>query len=1335
MNTTFGRYRLLERIGQGGMAEVFKAKSCGVEGFEKIVVIKRILPELATSQEFVDMFIHEAKLAVRLSHANVVQVFDLGIAPAAEEPGDPADASAAYYMAMEYVAGLDLATLLSMCRRQNVPIPIEMAIYVAAEVAKGLDHAHRRRDEQNEPLHVVHLDVSPQNVLLSLEGEVKVTDFGIAKAQGLLESRITEDTQARRLKGKYGYMSPEHAAGKSVDARSDLFSLGTVLYEMIAGVNPFSAPTPFETLRRVTASEYPPVSLLRPDVPQELVSLLQTAMAADVDDRFADAGRMYEALLTLLYTQGKRFSAHHLAEFLAAVRSDDDAGPKVVLDADASLLDKTPVEASRRSSPVSENVPVAEDVSHGIDVERTAVLGERREVTALVVELPFHRSALSSEQEDEAEIVEDGLLTERIAAVVTRHGGRVVAQNPEQLTTLFGLDEPDGLDTETAARCALVVLRSSTAWRRPSAGIATGRIHVSSDGVPTPDERLSVLIARARDLARVREGACAVSVEAMRIVRHRFEFDSLDESRSDGISRSNTLVLRDVKRPREAFGRFVGRRAELRHVGEIIGAVMRRRARVLTIRGEHGIGKTRLLVEIERRLRKGNYNMGWHTATCPPRGVDAPLSGIQCMMHVLCGVPEGDPNPPVARMVPRLRALGLAGDEVKSVLLALGVHVDPPSNVRGSLLHAFMKMIHRLCEDRSHAFVWDAAHGMDAESFSFVQTVLDRLPSSRALFVFATRTGFSHALEASDARAHTSSIELEALDEEDAERLALLRLDVTRLPTEVAAFVHERAKGHPQMIEELVTALIEARAVTVADGSVVAMRLVDEELLLPKTLRGLLASRMLRLTNVERGILQAASVLSEPIDVDVLARMTSLETNAIERVVSTLVARAFLVYVGPLELRLASPVVREAVTFALTKEALCELHAAAGHALERDERASSYARRIADHFYASGDGARAGVWFATSADLSLEAGRFHAASLEYARAIELCDPDYGLPDRIANWFSGLAKATTFVRSLPEALETCEHVISRIDVATTKDASSLDDRTSRELRVRVRVDAGRILGALDLVDAARAQFTAAEAIAAEDVDLVKGALMAAAEFAVRQGDVRRSSSLLERLSAMPETGDPRERYRLAMSLAQTRAAMGDDPAALRHFEHARALLSDDPSMVPEGHKLRAFIAYAAKDYRLAAHHFDQAAFSARELGLNFDVAVNLHNLADALIHAGDPPHAYGALQQSVALSDELGQERLSSHNRMFLAYLDGLAGDESADKVLDTGIAYAEANDFTWEVLGGLLLRAKLLAARGATNQARAQYQRLRDFAEAKGHRVIVDDCEAALRAT
>lgn len=1338
MNTTFGRYRLLERLGQGGMAEVFKAKSYGVEGFEKVVVIKRILPELAQSGEFVDMFIHEAKLAVRLSHANVVQVFDLGIAPGTVVGGVPQPD--AYYMAMEYVSGFDLATILARCRRAQLPIPIEMAVYVAAEVAKGLDHAHRRRDEQGQPLNVVHLDVSPQNVLLSLEGEVKVTDFGIAKARGVLEPSGVEDTRNHRLQGKFGYMSPEHAAGEAVDARSDLFSLGTVLYEMLSGVNPFTAPTSFETLRRVMACEYPPVELLRPDVPPELVALLKGAVALDRDARFADAGRMYEALLAFLYSQGRRFSAHDLADFLAGFRSPEETGPYPILDAEvAPSQERTPVEVpgSRRELPSMTRIEAAPPA---LDVGRAAELGERREVTALAIELPAPRAGSIHPS------AEAGSLGERAADTITRYGGRIVSREPESILALFGVGEPDGRDTEVATRCALVVLRSLAGARQPSAGLHASRIHVTSDGEPTEDERLATLLATARDLARVREGMCAISASAMRQVRSLFVFDTLAESRP-GVSATTTLLVKEVRGTSEAFGRFVGRREELRKIGEMLASATRRTASIVTVRGDHGVGKSRLLLEVERRLQKGGYNVGWYLATCLPRGTDLPLSGIERMLQTLSGIAEGDAEHRIRQVGPRLRALGLQDDEVGAVLSALGAPSSASTerrpvsgNAKALLASAFTRMVQRLCEDRPHALAWDAAHSMDAESFSVIEAVLARIPSSRVLVVLTARAGFSHPLERLGVH---SGLDLGDLKQEEVERLVAVRLDVTRVPAELIRFVRERAGGHPQMIEEVLKALVEARAITVADGSVVTMKLVGQDLSLPKTLRGLVASRIARLDARDRTILQSAAILGDPINASVLGQMTALPMTTLDRSLAVSKDHGFLVQTGPMELRFGSPIVREVVIDALTAEAARDMHSAAGLALkgalgEQGESAAlpvDHAARIATHLYAAGDGDRAGLWFGRSAERRLANGQFEAATRDYARAIELGDLSSRDTAAVMGWFSGLAKAVRFAGALPEASEICESVIARVDAGSPPGTADGDER-----RVRVRIDAGRVLGALHMFDAARAQLGSAEAIALSRPELVKSALVAAAELAGRQGDFKRSRALLERLEAIVATASVdgverrSEEHKLLVSLAQSSAAMGDHAAAMRHFDRAAAVLPDEPIAVAERHKLRALIDYFARDFRAAALGWERAVDAARELGLQYEVAVNLHNLADALLLLEDYPRAYGALKQSVALCDELGYDRLASHNRMFLAFLDALAGDLEADKTLLQGIRYAEANDFTWDVLGGRQLLARLYVQRGEVDAARLEYQRLRTLARAAGNQLIADDCLTALRA-
>ena len=219
----FGKYLLLERIAVGGMAEVFVAKAFGVEGFERLLAIKKILPTMGEDGEFISMFVDEARIAVQLSHANIVQVLELG------KHDDN------LYIAMEYISGRDLRQVIERFRKRAQPMPIPQVCLMVAEVCEALDYAHRKRDARGQPLGIVHRDVSPQNVIVSFEGETKLIDFGIAKA----ESRL-QKTQAGILKGKFSYMSPEQVRGQAVDGRSDIFAAGILLWELICGEKLFS---------------------------------------------------------------------------------------------------------------------------------------------------------------------------------------------------------------------------------------------------------------------------------------------------------------------------------------------------------------------------------------------------------------------------------------------------------------------------------------------------------------------------------------------------------------------------------------------------------------------------------------------------------------------------------------------------------------------------------------------------------------------------------------------------------------------------------------------------------------------------------------------------------------------------------------------------------------------------------------------------------------------------------------------------------------------------------------------------------------------------------------
>jgi tetratricopeptide (TPR) repeat protein len=1308
VNAAFGRYRLLERLGEGGMAEVFKAKSYGVEGFEKILVIKRILPELARSQDFVDMFIHEAKLAVRLSHANIVQVFDLGRAPSAEPGG--VQAGDAYYIAMEYVHGLDLASVLTRARRQQLALPVAMGAYVASEVAKGLDHAHRRRDEQSRPLGIVHRDVSPQNVLLSFEGEVKVTDFGIAKARGVLETSGHEDTRVGKLQGKFGYMSPEQASGENVDARSDLFSLGTLLYECIAGVNPFNGPTTFETLRRVQACECPPLELLRPDTPSELVAIVKMAMGRLPADRYQDAGRMYEALLAFLYTQGSRYGAHDLAEFLGRFRelADGASAPPMgvpLLEADAAhpAAERTPVEipAARQASSVRVS-PGGRNAA----IDRASDMGERREVTGLVIELP--------RQTPDAVVA-------KAASTVERWGGRVLRREAGHIAAVFGLDDPDGRDTEMAARCALVALRSLDVSPPPAAGIHTGRIQVSRAGEPKDDDRLGTLLDTARDLARVREGQVAMSAQAMRQVKALFEFEPMTETDHPAPTVAGVLV-KEVRGLGETFGRFVGRKDELRRIGETLAMATRRTSRVITIRGDNGVGKTRLLYEVERRLRKGGYNVGFHIAACPPRGGDFPLSGLVCMLQCLCGTIEGDADDRILAVQPRLRALGLQADEVNAVLSVLGAAVPSSrGNAKALLLHAFGRMVQSLCEDRPHTFAWDVAHAMDEDSFGILEAVLQRLKQARVVFIFAARAGFSHPLEKTDGHL---ALDLGDLAAPDVERLVALRLGADRVPDELVRFVRARAGGHPLFVEEVIKALADTGGVTVADRHVVSMKLVGQDLALPKTLRGLVASRVARLSHEDRATLQAAAVLGDPLHLSVLASMLGQAMPSLERSITTLQERDFLVYTGPSELRFTSPIIPEIVADALTPEAAREMHAASGQALESTlgSRAWEHAARIARHLYEAGDSERAATYFAKSGERRLETRQLEGAARDYSRAIALATPSTRTPDELATWLAGLASAVRLVRTLPDAVELCDRVVERADQAG-----------GREVRVRVRVAAGHILGAVQSLEESRLRLTEAETIAEQDEQLLKPVLIGEAELATREGDFKRAWALLEKLHRVVRSlSDAQEKHRFALNVSQAAAGLGDGATALASLREAEALLPDDKMAALERMRVRALVDYFAGDFRSAALHTGMTIDAGREMGLTYEVMINLHNLGEFLLRLDDLPRAYGGFRQSLALCEERGYERMANYNRMFLAYLDGVQDSVEAEKLLRQGLAYAESKHFAWDVIGGHLLLAKLLWRGGRLDAAREEFEKTRAMATASGHRIVIDDCDRAL---
>lgn len=299
------RYRVIERIAAGGMAEVYRAESAGLEGFKKTVAIKRVLPHLAEKKQFIGMFLDEARLSAHLNHSNCVQVFDIGV-------GDNT-----YFIVMEFVDGSDLKAVLEHLQQHNRKIPVGLALLIACKICEGLSYAHEARDNRDRLLGIVHRDISPPNVLLTRHGEVKVVDFGLAKANSQLER-----SEPGIIKGKFSYLSPEAALGESVDLRTDLFAVGVILWEMLAGRRLFLGETDLQTVRLVQAAEIPDIRRFNPDVNPQIDAVVRRSLARDPRQRYQSAREMGADINRAMFSIGVAVSPFDLATLVTEVAKE-----------------------------------------------------------------------------------------------------------------------------------------------------------------------------------------------------------------------------------------------------------------------------------------------------------------------------------------------------------------------------------------------------------------------------------------------------------------------------------------------------------------------------------------------------------------------------------------------------------------------------------------------------------------------------------------------------------------------------------------------------------------------------------------------------------------------------------------------------------------------------------------------------------------------------------------------------------------------------------------------------------------------------------------------------
>jgi eukaryotic-like serine/threonine-protein kinase len=1267
----FGKYQLLDLLGRGGMAEVFKAKSYGVEGFEKLLVIKRILPNLTDNDRFVEMFIDEAKIAVSLNHANVVQVFDLG------KVGD------SYYIAMEYVQGMDLAGVINACNSIKRAIPVELAAYIASEIAKGLDYAHRRRDQNLEPLNIVHRDISPHNILLSLEGEAKVTDFGIARAKNTLA-----DDDGGVIKGKYAYMAPEQARGKPHDRRVDIFSLGVVLYETICGTNPLRGGQSTDILRRIRSKDYAVLSDLKDvSVPEELSRIVAKAMEPNPESRYSNSGEVYEDLIAFLYSTGTRVGAHTLSAFLDDLRKDtaDDENTSSGIHQPliAEFSGKTQTASSTTSASYEDDdsevtsvqVPdKAEDRSPTTTSTGTRTLAaELREITVLAME--FIGPAVPTN------------VLDRFSKIIVNNGGAVIDERNDLLVGLFGLEVGDGRDTQDAIDTSLKLQRASMMYEdslslQIGVGVHPAKIVLVDDGTPREDDAFFTAVSDARNLAKRGIGRAITSETGRQLAADSFRFEEVTITSVGG----SDIKVYDVvgRRPlAESYGKLFGRREELRTIGEGLAMVSRGSGRILALIGEAGTGKTRIIHEVRRRLLAGGHNVGWYEANCVPWRHSSPFAAVGAMFRSILAAGEIEPEEELKAKVERLRELGLIPEEVESVAFLLGITSDNdigPEERGRQLRSALIRAASSLCADKMTVFYWDDLGHIDNESADIIYSLGRSLSHMPLLLALAFRPGFDNPWSGHPLY---QEIGLNPLSESESKQLALSRIQARRAPEDLLVDIALKSGGNPLYIEEYVKALLANDIVTVQRGE--AKYMPDSGLVdFPKTLRGLVGARIKRLSAEQRGLLQRAAVMGQRFNIELFSHVTGVEISELRPTLLGLKDVGLLNRISAVEFSFSSDLVRDVVYDGIILSDRREIHAAVARSIELkfSDRLDEFVERLAVHYREGGERAKA-VEYLIRAGEKVASDFSHQTALDYyLKSLELLQnvpkPDL---ERILSVYIPIGELAIKTNNLEMGLEKM-----RLAEELAEDVSN------ERMLIQIMRLTAELQARSDRFVEAQQYFQRAIELAdnLKDEELLREVRRTAGQVYIWLGDMKKAGLYYKEAIEL-SSPDTEANFMISCiaNLAKAEANSGMGEQSLVTIERAHDLVDHktEPQIRCEYEQARAQVFYMLRNIDKSISHNMKSLDIAKEYDLKDVVAKDAHNIGDAYLELGDYRKAYTFLRLSMEVSEEIGHELLINLNRIFLAFIDALKfGSNEGIARLEKALERANESNTVWEQL-------------------------------------------------
>ncbi|MSQ00270.1 MAG: tetratricopeptide repeat protein [Myxococcales bacterium] len=1283
---SFGDYQLLERIAVGGMAEVYLARSFGVEGFEKRLVIKKIAPELAKNPRFVQMFVHEAKLSVALNHTNIVQVFDLG-----KVGNDP-------YMAMEYIHGRDLTQTLRVLRRGGGRIDVGLAVYIAGKTLRGLGYAHSRTTPDGRPLQIVHRDVSPHNIVVSFEGAIKLVDFGIARLVGESLGNADPAQAGRPGGGKFAYMSPEQARGEPVDGRSDLFSLGVVLYEMLAGKRLFSNDDPDEKLRQVIDCVIPDLRPLHPDVPDELWALLQKALSKDPADRYQDAATFEGDLRALSFARHWRADARMLGELMRELWAPELVGGKGVNDLELLAEDLNALHTGVDPEPDSshstnESASSAEDRGPR---HLLAMQGERKNVTVMVVEVNGLTEFSARAETEEVGRVHFKMLR-LIRKLVDHMGGVAERFDDDTLFVFFGLPRALGEDLDRALACAREFHRLAARLRRRglptefSIGIHVGELNVGrrhgrhyrytarGDTLKT-----CVRLAYAAD-----PGTTLVSDRIAALAGDRFPFERGPELRRKGTRATRASFLLGAGRRRGGrgvLGRWLRRGNELEVVRDALASLRDGRGARIGVVGDAGSGKTRFFREL-RDLASRRKIQVFH-GRAMPFGADRPLAPFRDLVSDILGIEADTGAVEVRERLRRLTELRLDDNDVAVIATLYAMDMgDGVFPARDAVDTVMVKLVRGLAHDRPTIVMLEDIQYFDPFEAQLLWQLLEATDGQPVLLLCSWRGDGDPRLTARMQR-----VALGPLEPSQIEIMAADVLGAESIGPDLSRLVHRSTEGNPLYLEEVLKALRQAGRIW-WEGRRARLKDPHLDANLPDTLAGLLAARVDALDPLAKGALQVAAVIGLGFSPVLLGEAVGADEPM--GLVGELVRAGLVSPDGrspDTAYSFCSVLVWDCVNRGILGVQRREYHRMVAAAMERvhGDRLDTVVESFAQHchaggrtrdaitgIYRAGENHRCAQFFERALDCFLKGMGWHDAAPRAER-----DPQMEARLHVA--------AGEMARLL--GLASAERMLSvALDVAA--------EAGPRVAEARALLGLGQIFATQGKHMLARAHVEDAEGIArrAGDLALHVQCLEVLGALELDAGQIEEAQRVYEKgLAAAGDRGDLAAR--MLLGLANHAARRGDNDAALALLQKALPHAERAGDRVLLGRVINnigiVFLDSARPAEALL--EFRRALEMRRGLGYRPGEVVNLHNIGDALLRLGDHGRAWAAFEQSRDLSRECAWDRGVVMNEVFLHYLRGVRGE---DVTADLTAAAATA-DRLGEPESGFIARWSILRLAG-----------------------------------